>query len=199
MGVCGVGKSTVARGLAEMCGGRFIEGDAFHSPENIQAMSSGVPLSDQQRWNWLANLAAAVSELNANDSAPVFIACSALKRSYRDLLRGKIGSLALLHLHGEPELIRQRLAARRDHFMPPSLLESQLSDLEPPDARQEAPVHYIDVAGSLGEVTREAAVLFCRRHVASVGAPNRGEQALPTGNVQGQWESQWPKQGGTAK
>ncbi|MDZ5699524.1 gluconokinase [Chelativorans sp. M5D2P16] len=179
MGVCGVGKSTIARRLAESCHGRFVEGDGFHSPENVRAMSSGVPLTDAQRWDWLGAICSEVERLNAGDPRPVFIACSALKKPYRALLSQRVGPIAVIHLDGEPTLIRHRLAARSDHFMPPSLLESQLNDLQAPDGEEGFPLLRLDVADSVGVVV-QAASGFCRRHVANVGSNGQGPD--PAGN-----------------
>ncbi|GGB01218.1 gluconokinase [Brucella endophytica] len=130
MGVCGAGKSTVGKAIAERTDGRFIEADEYHPEENIKLMSAGRPLTDAERWPWLAALARAASDTHAQGKKPVIIACSALKRRYRDFLRGELGSLTILHLSGSRELIGERLAARRSHFMPPALLDSQLADLE---------------------------------------------------------------------
>ncbi|MCR4264646.1 gluconokinase [Nitratireductor sp. ZSWI3] len=182
MGVCGVGKSTVARRLAEACGGHFLEGDAFHAPESIRAMSQGTPLTDEMRLGWLERIAQAVGALNAGDEAPVMIACSALKRGYRDHLRERIGPLALLYLHGDPDLIRQRLVSRKDHFMPAALLESQLRDLEPPDAVSEQPTQPLDVAQSV-EALMDRAIGFCRRQGASAGGPGPQEHARSAGRI----------------
>jgi carbohydrate kinase, thermoresistant glucokinase family len=156
MGVCGVGKSTLAHRLADALDGVVVEADDFHPQRNIEAMRAGRPLDDAMRWGWLDALGAAVTETAAADpSRAVVLACSALKRSYRDRLRDRIGTVAIVHLTGEPALIGARLAARRDHFMPPSLLESQIADLEPP-REDEAPVIAIDVAEKPGEMTSKA-------------------------------------------
>lgn len=132
MGVCGVGKSTIAKHIADLAHGRLIEADDYHSPDNKQAMAGGRSLTDEQRWPWLDAVAAAAKGEVPNDGKPVFIACSALKRRYRDFLREKLGHMPIVYLTGEPSLIRQRLEDRRSHFMPPHLLDSQLADLEEP-------------------------------------------------------------------
>ncbi len=142
MGVCGTGKSSVAARLAAATGGALVEADDFHSEANVALMASGKPLTDADRWPWLD--AIAEGALRAGGEGPVAIACSALKRRYRDRLRARLGDLALVHLTGEPALIRERLEARRDHFMPPALLDSQLAELEPPSADE--PCLTIDVA-----------------------------------------------------
>lgn len=130
MGVSGCGKSEVGMRLAQALGARFIEGDRFHPPANVAKMSSGVPLNDADRHGWLQALRAEI-ERAWNAGEGVVLACSALKRAYRDLLRGDRGMVRFVHLHGGSGLIAQRMAGRTGHFMPPSLLESQLHDLEP--------------------------------------------------------------------
>jgi gluconokinase len=142
MGVCGTGKSSVAGRLAALTGGALIEADDFHVPGNVAQMASGVPLTDAQRWPWLDAVGAAARAAAAD--GPVVIACSALKRAYRDRLRAHLHPLALVHLAGDPTLIGERLAGRSGHFMPPSLLASQLSELEPPHADEGALL--VDVA-----------------------------------------------------
>jgi gluconokinase len=131
MGVCGTGKSSLGARLAAF-GGTLVEADDFHSPANVALMASGRSLGDADRWPWLDAIAEAA--VAAGKTGLVAIACSALKRGYRDRLRGRLGDLALIHLTGDPVLIRARLEARPDHFMPPSLLDSQLAELEPPAA-----------------------------------------------------------------
>lgn len=130
MGVSGCGKSQVGAQLAHALGARFIEGDRFHPPENVAKMSAGVPLTDADRSGWLQALRAEIVHALASGQA-VVLSCSALKRRYRDLLRGAGGDVRFVHLHGARELIAQRMAARTGHFMPTSLLDSQLRDLEP--------------------------------------------------------------------
>ncbi|QOY96744.1 gluconokinase [Massilia sp. UMI-21] len=130
MGVSGCGKSLVGALLAQALGARFIEGDRFHPAQNLARMAAGVPLTDAERWDWLRALRAEL--LTAQEEGEVAVlACSALKRSYRELLRGEDRQVCFVHLHGDRELIAQRMAARSGHFMPPALLDSQLRDLEP--------------------------------------------------------------------
>lgn len=138
MGVCGVGKSTVAARLAAAIDGALIEADDHHSAENVRCMSEGRPLTDDQRWPWLAAVAEAAAERRRVGGQPVVIACSALKRIYRDRLRARLGALPIVFLTGPYALLRQRVAARRSHFMPPALLDSQLAVLEPPGADEGA-------------------------------------------------------------
>ena len=128
MGVAGCGKSTVAAALAEALGGSFVDGDALHPPENIAKMSRGEPLTDADRWPWLEHFGAVI----AGRGGRVVGACSALKRAYRDRIRAAAGEPVLfVHLDGSRELIAARMAARKGHFMPRSLLDSQFAALEP--------------------------------------------------------------------
>ncbi|WP_191283314.1 gluconokinase [Pseudolysinimonas yzui] len=131
MGVSGTGKSTIGRGLAETLGLPFVEGDDLHPPANVAKMAAGIPLTDADRAPWLDRIAAELDR-------PVVITCSALKRSYRDRLRAAAPDLVLVYLHGSPELLAARMAQRDGHFMPPSLLESQLATLEEPSADEDA-------------------------------------------------------------
>ena len=137
MGVSGVGKSTVGRLLAERLGWEFAEGDAFHPEANVQKMRAGMPLDDADRRPWLERLAGEVAGwLDAGRD--VVLTCSALKRAYRDALRGGRDGVTLVYLHGPAELIHRRMEARRGHFMPPGLLASQLRDLEAPEPEEGA-------------------------------------------------------------
>lgn len=129
MGVCGSGKSEVGRRVAEGLGARFIEGDDYHSPANVAKMQSGTPLDDADRAAWLQRLRGEIAAARETGGSLV-VSCSALKRRYRDLLRQGDPGLRFAHLHGERDLIAARLAARRDHYMPPTLLDSQLQALE---------------------------------------------------------------------
>jgi gluconokinase len=130
MGVSGSGKSTVARLLADRLGRPMAEADEFHPEANIAKMSAGIPLTDADREPWLLALRDWISEHDAAGQGTV-VTCSALKRSYRDLLRGASARVRFVHLSGSREVIGERLASRSGHFMPPSLLDSQFADLEP--------------------------------------------------------------------
>lgn len=125
MGVSGTGKSTIGEALAAALALPFVEGDDLHPRVNVDKMSSGIPLTDADRAPWLDAVAA---ELDG----PVVITCSALKRVYRDRLRAAAPDLVLVYLHGSRELLSTRVAGRDGHFMPTSLLESQLATLEEP-------------------------------------------------------------------
>jgi gluconokinase len=131
MGVSGSGKSTVGRLLAAKLGWEFRDGDSFHPPANVAKMKSGTPLTDEDRWPWLDEIRRYMLEREGLGQSAV-VACSALKSIYRDRLRGGDSWIQFVHLHGLPELIARRMAARTDHFMPPTLLQSQLATLEAP-------------------------------------------------------------------
>jgi gluconokinase len=128
MGVSGSGKSTVAELLAERLGWELQEGDDLHPPANVAKMSEGIPLTDTDRWPWLQLVAAWIDRHRAEGTHGV-ITCSALKRSYRDLLARP--DVEFVHLTVDPEVIANRMQHRAGHFMPPSLLDSQLATLEP--------------------------------------------------------------------
>ena len=153
MGVSGSGKSTLARSLATELGADFIEGDALHPPANIARMAKGVPLTDADRSDWLRSLGAELQRAREQGRS-VVLACSALKRSYRDLLRAAEPELLFLHLHGSPELLESRMRARSGHYMPVSLLQSQLDTLEPPGADERA--LRLDAAQALPALTAAA-------------------------------------------
>ena len=128
MGVSGVGKTTVAEQLAVRLEYEFAEGDDFHPPANIDKMSSGVALDDEDRWPWLRALADWVRERHQQGVSTV-MTCSALRRSYRDVLREGAVNTFFVHLTGEQALLLERMAGRK-HFMPPALLQSQFATLE---------------------------------------------------------------------
>jgi carbohydrate kinase (thermoresistant glucokinase family) len=125
MGVSGSGKSTIGAALAERLGLPFVDGDALHPMTNLERMASGLPLRDDDRWPWLAAVGARLAE------GDVVVACSALKRSYRDAILAGAPDARFIHLTGTHELLDERMQRRTDHFMPASLLESQLATLEP--------------------------------------------------------------------
>ncbi|MBC7275677.1 gluconokinase [Nocardioides sp.] len=128
MGVSGCGKSTVGAAIAQRLQVAFADADDFHPPANIAKMASGRPLDDDDRRPWLETLGDWLAE---HEPTGAVLSCSALKRSYRDLLHSRADGLRLLHLSGTPEVVEARLAARADHFMPASLLRSQFTTLEP--------------------------------------------------------------------
>jgi gluconokinase len=151
MGVSGCGKTTVAQGIAEATGMVFAEADQFHSDANVAKMRAGRPLEDVDRWPWLEALAAWMAEQDQQGRSTV-IACSALRRAYRDVLRTAPPTVEFVHLAGPPEVVRSRLAVREGHYMPASLLDSQLRTLEPLEP---------DETGVVLDLTRPPAELVC--------------------------------------
>jgi gluconokinase len=135
MGVSGSGKSTIADGLAERLRWTFEDGDRFHPASNVAKMSAGHPLTDEDRWPWLQAIADEIDRVcKAGEHA--VIACSALKRAYRDVLVHGRSDVRIIYLEGAQKLIAYRLALRKGHFMPPGLLVSQFKTLEPPDGSE---------------------------------------------------------------
>ncbi len=135
MGVSGCGKSTTGENLAAELGWPFRDADSFHPPANIEKMSRGTPLTDEDRWPWLAAIGAWIDERLANGD-PGVVSCSALKRTYRRFLLESRPNVRLVYLKGELPLIAGRMARRMNHFMPPALLESQFEALEEPDVSE---------------------------------------------------------------
>jgi gluconokinase len=131
MGVAGSGKSMIGAELARILSVEFVEGDNFHPAPNIERMASGIPLTDDDRAGWLAALADRINEAKRMRVGLV-VACSALKRSYRDVLRSAARDVQFIFLRGRRELLEQRIANRTGHYMPASLLDSQLATLEAP-------------------------------------------------------------------
>ena len=143
MGVSGSGKSTIGALLAERLGWPFADADGFHPAGNVAKMAAGTPLTDEDCWPWLDAIAAHIGAAR-QAGRPVVVACSALRRAYRDRLRAGHGDLIFLHLSGAPEVIAARQAARQGHFMPPSLMASQFATLE--DTGDEADAVAVSVA-----------------------------------------------------
>jgi len=163
MGVSGSGKSTVAAGLVDRLGWEFAEGDEFHPPANVEKMRSGTPLDDEDRWPWLRTLAAWIGE-REQAGTPVVVTCSALKRVYRDILRDGHPSVWFAHVTADAELLRERLTNRTGHFMPSSLLDSQLALLQP--LQDDEPGASISGAGAAQDVvTKLLAALSADRGV----------------------------------
>jgi gluconokinase len=131
MGVSGAGKTRIGREVATCLGWTFIEGDDFHTEANRQKMASGTPLTDEDRWPWLARIVAAAREIEAAAGSAV-IACSALKEAYRERLQAAGPDVRFVHLAGDKALIARRMKLRRNHYMPPGLLDSQIATLEAP-------------------------------------------------------------------
>ena len=128
MGVAGCGKSSVGAALSDALSVPYVDGDDLHPAANVDKMRRGVALTDDDRWPWLGQVAACLQ-----DRAPVIVGCSALKRAYRDRIRGGVqGKVIFVHLSGDRDLIAARMAQRQGHYMPLSLLDSQFATLEPP-------------------------------------------------------------------
>ncbi len=145
MGVSGSGKSTIAEALANRLGWTFEDGDRFHPASNVAKMSAGHPLTDEDRWPWLRAIAAEIDRL-ADSGGHAVIACSALKRAYRDILVHGRRDVRIIYLKGSRQLIAARLAARTNHFMPPGLLDSQFKTLQEPVRDENAVVVSIDAS-----------------------------------------------------
>jgi gluconokinase len=143
MGVSGSGKSTIAERVARRLGWTYEDGDRFHPVGNVAKMSAGHPLTDEDRWPWLQAIADEIDRLGASGERAV-IACSALKRAYRDILVHGRDDVRIVFLDGSQRLIAARLAARKGHFMPPGLLASQFATLERPGADERPIVVSID-------------------------------------------------------
>ena len=152
MGVSGSGKTTVGKLLAERLGWHYQEGDALHPPENVAKMSAGTPLSDTDRTPWLQLIAKRIDAWRSSGEAGV-VTCSALKRAYRDIIVGDRPDVGLVHLKGSRELIGQRMAARKGHFMPAALLDNQFATLQEPVADERAIT--VDIAAAPTEIVDE--------------------------------------------
>jgi len=135
MGVSGSGKSTIGQSLGRRLGWRYEDGDSFHPPANVAKMSAGHPLTDEDRWPWLQAIADEIARCRAKGEH-IIIACSALKKVYRDILVGGSDDVRMVYLEGSQELIAERMRHRAGHFMPPGLLASQFATLEPPGAEE---------------------------------------------------------------
>jgi len=173
MGVCGCGKSTIGRKLAERLDAAFIEGDELHPASNTDKMAAGIPLDDTDREPWLDAIAAKAAELLSG--APcVVVSCSALKRRYRDRLRRSGQDLRLVHLTGSKSLLQSRMNERRGHFMPAGLLDSQLATLQVPEA-DEAAIN-LDIAVQPDAIV-EHAFTFVTLHTSSNSNKQRETQS----------------------
>ncbi len=153
MGVSGSGKTTVAQGIADATGMVFAEADQFHSEANVAKMRAGQPLSDADRRPWLESLAAWMAGAHARGQSTV-VACSALRRAYRDVLRTGPPTVDFVHLAGPVDLVRDRMASREGHYMPASLLDSQLRTLEPLEPDESGVV--LDLTDSPEELVAQA-------------------------------------------
>ena len=150
MGVSGCGKSTVAAALAERLGGTYIDADDLHSADAIAKMSGGLPLTDEDRWPWLARVGTRIADERQAGRRAV-VACSALRRRYREAIRAEVdGDVVFVHLEGTPELIIGRMTVRADHFMPTGLLASQFATLESLEVAEAGIV--VDVSLPVGDI-----------------------------------------------
>ena len=165
MGVSGSGKTVVGSALARVLGGRFAEGDRFHPPENISRMSAGMPLRDDDRWGWLDAIAVEIN-LAERHGETLVVACSALKRIYRDRLRLASRHLRFVYLDIGRDIAAARVAARKGHFMPASLIDSQFADLQPPAADEDA--LKLDATRDPAQLVALAAAAISR-HMAAPG------------------------------
>lgn len=149
MGVSGVGKTTIGKALASRINAAFAEGDDYHPNVNVEKMRSGVPLTDDDRWPWLDRLRSEIDRW-LRDGERVVLTCSALKTSYRTRLQPEQGGVCFVHLSADRKMIEQRLSERKGHYMPPSLLKSQLDTLEPP-----AEAITVDADGTIDDIIEE--------------------------------------------
>ncbi|HEX8405046.1 MAG TPA: gluconokinase [Duganella sp.] len=152
MGVSGCGKSSVGEQLAAALNVAYLEGDDYHSPANVAKMSAGEPLTDADRAGWLEALRGEIESARERNAGLV-LSCSALKQRYRDVLRGGDPHLHFAHLHGSRELLASRMATRNGHYMPPSLLDSQLASLEPLQGDEAGIV--LDIADDVGALVQD--------------------------------------------
>lgn len=166
MGVSGCGKSTVGEQLAALLDLPFIEGDRLHSARNVALMASGTPLTDDDRADWLDAVAQSLQAASGGAVA----SCSALRRRYRDRLRQQVTGLRFVHLTGPRELLQQRLRHRPSHYMPASLLDSQLATLEPP-APEEAIIE-LDIALPPEVLAQQAAQALQDHPIAAAHRPS---------------------------
>lgn len=145
MGVAGSGKTTTGKRLSKLLGWPFRDADSFHPAANVEKMSRGIPLTDADRWPWLAAIGAWIDEQH-NEGQPGIVSCSALKRVYRERLMSNRPQVQLVYLSGAKSLIADRMGQRKNHFMPPALLDSQFATLEPPSP-DERPI-VVDIASA---------------------------------------------------
>ncbi len=161
MGVSGTGKTTVARSLAQHFGLECVEGDDLHSAGSVAKMRDGIALTDEDRWPWLDRITGALANTTASH-AGIVVSCSALRRAYRDHLRQGCPGLVFVFLDGSADCIAERMSQRKDHYMPLTLLHSQLRTLERPGA-DEADVLRIDIDAETDEVIAAAAQALRQR------------------------------------
>ena len=155
MGVSGCGKSTLSQSLSETLHLRMKDGDELHLPESVAKMSAGIALQDEDRWPWLDRIADYLQGAQAENGAGGIVACSALKKIYRDRIRQQAGPVVFLFLEGHPDLIRQRMQKRVGHYMQPGLLDSQLQTLEKPSP-DETDVITLSIDQPVAQIVQQA-------------------------------------------
>jgi gluconokinase len=172
MGVSGSGKTTIADRLAHRLGWTFEDGDRFHPASNVAKMSAGHPLTDEDRWPWLQAIADEIDRVGAAGEHAV-IACSALKRAYRDILVHGRSDVRIVYLEGTQELIAKRLAQRKGHFMPSGLLASQFKTLEPPGPEENPVTVSIDasVDAIVDDIIRQLGLSLAERGAQAKDRP----------------------------
>jgi gluconokinase len=181
MGVSGSGKTTVSALLAAALGCEFQEGDDLHPAENVEKMHSGTPLTDADRLPWLRKIAEEIDSWRVRGESGV-LTCSALKRSYRDIIIGDRPGVTLVYLKGSYDLIRRRMTARHEHFMPVALLDSQFATLQEP-MPDEYPIT-IDVGGRPTEIVAEIVHQLERRQSSGNTSRVAADAKAPTGERQ---------------
>jgi gluconokinase len=157
MGVAGCGKTVVATALAERFGWRMIEGDQLHPPANVEKMSAGLPLTDEDRWGWLDAIGEKIAAA-AGEGESAVAACSALKRAYRDRLRRYCSGMLFVHLAIGRATAAERVGSRKGHFMPATLVDSQFAALEPPGPDETAV--NMDATRPVAEIVTEIAEIL---------------------------------------
>lgn len=169
MGVSSSGKSTLAKALADSLSLRMMDGDDLHSEQSVSKMQAGIALDDADRWPWLDRIASYMATSDQSDSleAGKVVACSALKRAYRDRIRTTLPNLHFVFLDGDSELIRSRMASRQGHFMQLELLDSQLHTLERP-AADETDVIRVDTALSVPQIVAQVTAALNTPHRVTV-------------------------------
>lgn len=153
MGVSGSGKTTIGALIADELGVPFTDGDGLHPIENVRKMAAGTPLTDEDRWPWLRRVGEHLAAAGTSGTGLV-VACSALKRAYRDAVLAEAPGTVFVHLAGTVEVLQERMEGRSDHFMPPSLLRSQLATLEP--LASDEPGFALDIAQPVDDLVRQA-------------------------------------------
>lgn len=168
MGVSGCGKSTVGRLIAKRLACEFLEGDDLHPPRNLERMAAGIALTDHDRRDWLKAIAEQLADAHAARYG-LIVSCSALKRSYRNQLRTASDDLAFVHIHGSLDVLEARMQSRTGHFMPPSLLASQLQTLEAPGADERCIT--LDAAFSAEQIADQACTWLAKPFSATAPRP----------------------------